>query len=40
MNDPGITSEDREQIRRYLERPGYLRTYEDLIPEDEPRSDE
>lgn len=34
MGQIGITSEDMEQIRNYLEKPAYDRTTDDLAPDD------
>lgn len=34
MESGGLTSEDREQIRAYLEKPAYARESEDLVPDD------
>ena len=34
MDEMGITADDRDRIRRFLDKPPYQRTAEDLLPRD------
>lgn len=35
MGQVGITSDDMEQIRKYLDKPAYERTTDDLAPDED-----
>lgn len=35
MDTVGLSTEDEEQIRAYLQKPAHARTTDDLVPEDD-----
>jgi hypothetical protein len=40
MSSAGLTDEDRERIRNYLDKPAYLRRPDDLLPDEGDRDED